>query len=75
MSEPGRTPVTARSARGVPQRQTARTTAVSISMGILKAAFALALMAVFFILFFLTPAVAAAGALLLIFGIEALRRS
>lgn len=52
----------------------ARTSIRSISAGVLRAAFALIAMAAFFVLFFLTPAVAAGAALLLIFGYEALRR-
>ena len=44
------------------------------STGIIKAAVALCLMAAFFIAFFLAPGVAAAAALLIVVGIELLRR-
>ena len=51
-----------------------RGTVRSVSSGVIKAALALILMAVFFVAFFLTPAIAAGGALLLIFAFEAVRR-
>jgi hypothetical protein len=44
------------------------------STSVVKAGVALALMAAFFILFFLMPGVTAAGALLLVVGFELFRR-
>lgn len=46
----------------------------SVSAGVIRAAIALIAMAAFFVLFFLTPAIAAGVALLLVFAFEALRR-
>ena len=52
------------------EHSTVRTATTSI----LKAGIALGLMVVFFICFFLTPGVTAAAALLIVVGIELLRR-